>query len=188
MSDAQRPATGRSLDAMLTDAWQRLMRGVADSKSPARHPVLASQGVAGGGEARTVVLRGASQSDGIVEMHTDGASEKAAELCEEPRATVHVWDPRARLQIRLRVTVSQVAGDREAWDRVPPASRHAYGAAPPPGHPIPAPGRVEANPDPDRFVRLIGRIDEIDLLHLGEPHRRARYRRDEGWAGTWLAP
>ena len=62
-----------TLDDTLNDVWQRLGRGVADRKAPARHPVLATVGK-NGGEARMVVLRGADRATGCLEVHTDRKS------------------------------------------------------------------------------------------------------------------
>lgn len=177
------------LESLLRDAWQRLRRGVADRRAPARHPVLATQALGGGGEARTVVLRAASPSAGIVEVHTDTLSGKVRELEAEPRATLLVWDAKARLQIRLRVTTHLVHADSEAWAQMPQASRGAYGGDPPPGRPIAAPEAHAPGAARERFTRVVCTIDEIELLHLGaERHRRAIYRRADGWAGAWRAP
>ncbi|RDC75500.1 pyridoxamine 5'-phosphate oxidase [Rhodovulum sp. 12E13] len=177
------------LETLLRDAWQRLCRGVTDRRAPARHPVLATQAMGGGGEARTVVLRAASPSAGRVEIHTDALSAKVCELEAEPRATLLVWDDKARLQIRLRVTARLVHADAEAWARVPQAARGAYGGDPPPGRPIAAPEAHAPGAARERFTRLVCTIDEIELLHLGaERHRRAVYRRADGWAGALRAP
>ena len=112
------------LGAFLDTAWQHLQRGVADRRSPARYPTFATVSPDGVPEARTVALRKASRSDGCVEVHTDIVTPKVAALRAHPRAALHVWLPRADLQIRLTTTVHILTGDQviEAWDQVPPAS------------------------------------------------------------------
>lgn len=178
------------LDTTLAQVWATLGRGVADRRAPARHPTLATVAQGGGAEARTVVLRGASESEGRVELHSDSQAAKVAELRAEPRATLHMWDARQKLQIRLRLTVRILAGPEaaEAWARVPAAGRTSYGGEPPPGAVIGAPAEHRAEPRLERFAVLDGRVEEIETLVLAEPHRRARFRRADGWQGGWRAP
>jgi pyridoxamine 5'-phosphate oxidase len=38
----------------------------------------------------------------MLELHTDMASPKVAQINAEPRVALHVWVPKDRLQIRLR--------------------------------------------------------------------------------------
>lgn len=173
---------------LLDVAWQRLGRGAADRRSDARTPVLATTGLDGRPQARVLVLRRVDRTAGEVELHTDTASPKVAELRADPRAALTVWDGKADLQIRLALTVTILAGDAVAdrWQRVPPGSRLQYGG-PRPGAPVTDPIARDL-PDPARFAVLLGRIDEIDLLHLGDRHLRALYRRADGFTGQWLAP
>ena len=173
-----------TLDDTLNDVWQRLGRGVADRKAPARHPVLATVGKTGG-EARMVVLRGADRATGCLEVHTDAASSKVTELRANPNATLLVWDQKARLQIRLRVKVSISEGDTDTWARVPDTARGVYGGTPPPGAPINAPSDHRPNPIPARFAVLTCRIVEIETLTLDTPHRRAR---NCAGSAQWIAP
>ena len=185
---AERGAQDRALADLHEDIWQRLARGVRDRRAASRHPVLATVGRAGGAEARVLVLRGASRANATLKLHTDSASGKVAELRAEPRACLLVWDAAARLQIRLRGRVEVRPGDAAEWRRVPEGARAAYGGTPP-GAPLAAPEEVDATPDPARFTVLTARLEEIEALHLGQPHhRRARFRADEGWAGRWIAP
>lgn len=180
-----------TLPGTYDEVWRRLQRGVADAKAPARHPVLATVGAAAAepsGEARIVVLRGADQDGAALEIHTDGASAKVAELRTCPRATLLVWEDRARLQIRLRVRITVRPGTPDEWVRVPTASRPVYQSTPPPGIPIETPD--VPRPDAEhRFTLLIAEIDEIEALHLGrDRHSRAIFRREDDWAGQWLSP
>lgn len=178
------------LAAFLDTAWQHLRRGVADSRSPARYPVIATVSPDGVPEVRTVALRHASKADAVLEVHTDIVTPKVAALRASPRAALHVWLPKSRLQIRLTTTVEILTGDRveEAWAKVPPTSRVSYGTMPDPGTPIGDVFDYDKPPVRDRFAVLRCVVDHIDLVHLGERHRRAAYTRAEGWAGSWLAP
>lgn len=178
------------LGAFLGEAWQHLSRGVADSRSPARYPTFATVAPDGAPEARTVALRGASQSAGRVEVHTDIVTDKVTALRANPRAALHVWLPKADLQIRLSTEVSILTGEavQAAWEKVPEASRVSYGTDPDPGVPIAHVYAYEKPPRRERFAVLDCRVMAIDLVHLGARHRRAVYQRQDGWTGTWVAP
>ncbi len=185
---AERPAWAGSLGATLDEVWRRLARGVADRRAPARHPVLATVGLRAFAEARVVVLRGADRGAARLEIHTDGAAGKVAELAGEPGATLLVWEPQARLQIRLRAVIrpGTAQATAAAWARVPEPARAQYRSVPPPGAPVPGPGATAEGPP--RFTLLAAEVQEIETLHLGEPQARALFAAEDGWAGRWLAP
>jgi hypothetical protein len=173
------------LAAAFAAAWDILEAGPADRAAPARHIVLATTGETGP-EARLLVLRAADRRAGTLTLHTDAATAKARHLARDPRAALLVWDPGARLQIRLRARVALRPGTPAEWRAVPDPG--LYGGAPPPGTPIPAPGAHAAAPDPSRFMILTATVEEVETLRLGTPHARARFARSDGFAGTWLAP
>lgn len=175
---------------LLAAAWARLAAGAASSANAARLLTLATVGTTGWPEVRTVVLRRADPTAGTLDIHTDLASAKVKELAALPRAALHVWDAEASLQIRLHAEVAVLSGPDAAadWARVPGPSRLGYGVRPPPGTPIPAPLAYDRPADPAAFAVLRCRVVEVDLLHLGERHRRARFRRADDWRGDWLAP
>ncbi len=181
---------GVTLSAWHAAVWAMLVAGVRDAAAPARLPLLATVGPDGWPQARTVVLRAADAVAGVVEVHTDVLSSKVAALRANPRATLHVWDAGARLQVRLRcaVTVLTGAAVHDQWDRVPDLSRIAYGAVPPPGTPVAGPTDYVTLPGPGRFAVLHCQVEVVDVLHLGSPHRRAGFGRAEGWRGQWLVP
>ena len=178
-------------DGLLGQVWRCLADGVADASAPARHPVLATIGLGGGPEARTVVLRAADRSAGTVQVHTDSASTKVVELAANPQAALHIWEAGVHLQIRLRGVVEVVQGSTTAalWSRVPDGSRASYGVTPAPGTPIATADAYQRTSDPARFAVLVLTIDQIDAVHLsGDYHRRALYSRHDEWHGAWLAP
>ena len=98
-----------SLHTTLDQVWLRLGRGVVDRKADARHPIFATAG-AGGPEARIVVLRQADRALSAVSVFTDMRSAKITDLRYETRASLLVWEQKARLQIRLRVHVEITSG------------------------------------------------------------------------------
>lgn len=169
------------LTTFLDEAWRHLQRGVADSRAPARYPTFATVAADGTPEARTVALRGASRSLSTLEVHTDIATAKAAFL---------VWLPRANLQIRVTTTVDIQTGSAvdEQWDRIPAASRVSYGTEPTPGTVISDVYAYEKPSKRERFAVLHCNMLFINLVQLGERHRRAGYSCKNGWMGEWLAP
>ncbi|MBJ3763450.1 pyridoxamine 5'-phosphate oxidase family protein [Maribius pontilimi] len=168
--------------------WQKLGRGAADAKSPLHRPVLATVGLGGGAEARTLVLRGASPSARTLELHTDTASTKVSELRATPLASLLFWDPKSDLQLRARVHV-QIDEDTDGlWSRLSDGARSNYGGTPPTGAPILSPDAYDKTPQPDRLTRLVCHLQSLDVVHLGPEHRRALYARDADFTGQWLAP
>ncbi|MEW9920135.1 pyridoxamine 5'-phosphate oxidase family protein [Marimonas sp. MJW-29] len=178
------------LRTLWDEAWQHLSRGVADARHPARYPTFATVSPEGMPEARTVALRAASQSAARVEVHTDISTAKIRALQATPFAALHVWIPRADLQIRLGARVDILTGPEvEAqWSKVPPASRVSYGTEPAPGVPITHVYDYEKPPTRERFAVLACHLISVDLVHLGGRHRRALYVAKDCWQGTWVAP
>ncbi|MEJ6815262.1 MAG: pyridoxamine 5'-phosphate oxidase family protein [Octadecabacter sp.] len=178
------------LPAFLDEAWRHLTRGVADSRSPARYPTIATVAPDGTPEARTVALRAASRSQSVLEVHTDIATSKVMALQHNPKAAFHIWLPRADLQIRITVAVDIRTGTDidQQWERIPEGSRVSYGTQPKPGTPISDVYAYEKPSERDRFAVLTCNVLTIDLLQLGDRHRRAAFMRENEWAGSWLAP
>lgn len=178
------------LAELQAQVWARLVRGVGDRHAPARHPTFATVSPGGWPEARTVVLRAVDPVAGTLDVHTDIASAKVAALHANPRAALHVWDSAAHLQTRIAVMVTILTGDDVAdiWARVPDPSRQSYGTRPAPGTPIAGALAYDKPADVASFAVLRCEVQGIDAVHLGPQHRRARFDRQDGWAGQWLAP
>ena len=91
--------------------------------------------------------------------------------------------------MRLEATATILTGPDVAsiWAGVPDTSRQSYGSLPVPGQPIAQALDNAKQPDPASFAILRLTVQTIDALHLGPHHRRARFDRNAGWVGTWLA-
>lgn len=178
------------LAAFLDMAWHHLMRGVADASEPARYPTFATVSPDGWPEARTVALRQAARARSFLEVHTDIETPKVASLRATPRAQLHIWCPKSDLQIRISATVQVLRGAQidDQWAKVPPASRVSYGTVPAPGTPIASVYAYEKPAARARFAVLRCHLVEMDLVDLGQRHRRAIYRTDTDWQGNWVAP
>ena len=180
----------RDLARVLTEVWQALDAGAGDPSAPARFLALATVGTEGGAEARMVVLRGADRGLGTLDIHTDAVSAKIAQLSADPRATLLHWDSAAQRQVRLRVTATLVEGKPAAlhWAALPPQVQRRYGGTLP-GEVLTAPEAAQQAADPARFAILSCEISEIETLDLHpRHHRRALFRRADGFAGQWIAP
>lgn len=74
------------------------------------------------------------------------------------------------------------------WDRIPVASRAAYGIEHTLGTDISNAYASEKPSERERFAVLTCKMVQIDLVQLGERHRRAGYSCENDWVGEWLAP
>lgn len=177
-------------DGLWDRLWKLLAQGLADPGHPARLPCLATVSADGWPEARTVVLRLADAATATVTVHTDLYSDKMRSLAATPRAALQIWDPATALQLRLQADVSVASGPatRALWDRIPDHAQQSYGVTPPPGTAIADALDYVKDPDPESFAVLICRLRDVDVVHLGQAHRRASFSRTRGWQGQWLSP
>ena len=180
----------QKLDDFLDFGWAQISRGKVDKKSPARHPTFVTSSGDGFPNARTLVLRRSDRKNNQIEFHTDTASSKMLALEENPRAGIHIWLPKAQLQIQMDVIVEVKVGEITIpnWRNVPTNSRVAYGTIPSPGTVIGNPLAYEQAPDHKRFAVLVCDIQSIQLLLLGVKHIRAYYKKTTNWQGEWLSP
>ncbi len=170
--------------------WSTLGRGVADAKHPARLPSFATVSADGWPEVRTVVLRSSDKATARVTVHTDLYSDKIKSLQSAPRCAIMIWDRKQALQLRLQaeVTIASGAATRSLWDRIPDHAQQSYGVTPPPGTPIKEALDYVKDPDPDTFAVLTCELTHIDVVHLGDDHRRVSFSRERAWRGQWLSP
>lgn len=179
-----------ALDTLYAQAWKRLERGVADRHAPGRHPTLATVDAAGMPQARTVVLRAADKESATLKVYSDRNADKVDQVLAMPHAAIHIWDNVAHLQLRLlcEVTVQTGQAVRGIWDQLSAHARACYGFQPFSGTAVPDGIAYEKWPDPDAFAVLRLKIREMEALHLGPKHRRARFARSDGWKGQWVVP
>ncbi|MEL7212824.1 MAG: pyridoxamine 5'-phosphate oxidase family protein [Pseudomonadota bacterium] len=177
----------QTLDGTLRQVWQRLARGTKDRRAATRNSTLATVSETGP-EARTVVLRGVDPDAKTLEIHTDRRSGKVTELTKNPHATLHVWDAKANLQIRLRCKATLTHANAAKWARIPENAQRVYGGSPAPGQPIASPEAHDATPNRDDFTVITLEVLQIETLYLGpDLHRRAQFDAPD-WQGRWIAP
>lgn len=170
--------------------WDELVKGLQDRHSVNRFPTLVTLSQDGRPQARTVVLRGASRDEWQLDIYTESDSAKAAELKVSPRTAIHIWNTATRLQVRMEAHAMLIQGDeaRQVWESLPLASQLTCGKTPPTGSVIKDSLAYQIDADPDKFLiaRLV--IDRMDVLHLGEMHRRALFQRNTREFGQWCVP
>lgn len=177
-----------SLNRLLDTVWAQIEQGVTDRNHPCRYPTLATMGTEGP-EARTLVLRQADRANGRIDLFTDGAAPKAAQIIADARVALHVWLPKPRLQIRMRAQATLAPGDPDLFAQLPKEAQENYFGAVP-GSELGDHGAPVA--DSPRFMMISCQVNGFDILDLNTPHRRARYVRtsatDPEWRGQWIAP
>lgn len=199
------PGYYNDLDGSLAHAWAMLARGAADRRSAFHTPVVATVTPDGAPVQRIMVLRGVDAAARTLRFHTDQRAAKLGHIAANPAASVLLYDPAAKLQLRLGARAALHIGDATAaagWAASRPQSRQCYAQAAVPGQPVADPRAValpplnpdgsEAVPDAgvENFAVLILTVESIEWLYLAiEGHRRARWTWEGSrWTGNWLAP
>ncbi|WP_265562735.1 pyridoxamine 5'-phosphate oxidase family protein [Sphingomicrobium arenosum] len=189
-----------TLDAVFSDALDRLEEGARNRRSAMHLPVVATADA----DARVMVLRHVDREHVEMRFHTDARAPKTAAIASDPRIGLLCYDADARVQLRLRGTgriETEGAEVEAAWEESSNFARRCYLAPHPPSsaHAAPLPNLPddvrESEPDEARlnhearahFAILKVRLEEIDWFSLAhDGHRRALWRRDG--KSTWLAP
>lgn len=171
------------------DIWKTLVRATVDKKHPWRVVGFATTGQ-DGPQVRSVILRGASESDRRLVFYTDRRSQKISDLAVDARVSLLFWNNRSNTQLRVRgVAVEEVNLDKAnlLWERIPEYARKDYATLSAPGQPLESgnSGHDFAKAR-DNFVVLNVQVQSMELLVLQrEGHLRIGFDLDE--AGQWLA-
>mgnify|MGYP003386194302 FL=1 len=193
-------STYDDLDAASAYGWALIARGVTDRKSAFHTPVVATLGLDGGPEVRTVVLRGADLERWAVRFHTDRRSGKVAALTASPRIAMHFYCARSKVQLRLNGVATLHSDDANAeiaWRNSRPMSRACYAQTQAPGAAVAEPALGAASDAQGEefgranFVAVEVAVQRFEWLYLAfGGHRRAEFVRDDQGLVTsrWLAP
>ena len=181
--------------------WRPLLRGAREREGrlpQARWLQLATVAADGTPRIRTLVFRGWADAASL-DLLTDGRSAKVGELRQQPSVELAWLLPKARCQFRLRgslLTLPTEETTRETqrhWQALSPSGRALWGW-PQPGAPLeagaPFPSELaDELPIPDHFQLLRIGLTQVDLLELTDhPHRRRRWRQEDGWREHALNP
>ncbi|NNJ67051.1 MAG: hypothetical protein HKP54_03330 [Boseongicola sp.] len=167
--------------------WSLLEAGPKSKAATANLVVLATSSIENGPSARIVVLRHVDRVSGILRVFTHAASQKVADLNEDERAEIMIWDPVEQLQIRLTVNIEVSHVDSETWSRLGPGTRLNYAVDPTPGTPIEAPENArQATPEASQMLCLNARVLSIETLHItSDGLSRAVF---QDGTSQWIAP
>ncbi|MRT30035.1 pyridoxamine 5'-phosphate oxidase family protein [Herbaspirillum sp. CAH-3] len=187
-----------NLPELHTLIWDELQRGASPTRSPFTIWQLATLGLDGAPQLRSIVLREADALSGRLGFHTDLRSPKLAEIGADGRVAMLAVDLDRHLQLRLN-GVAQVVQDaariHAMWTGARPHTLILYKTPHAPGTPIAQPedGHVPPQASGDgfeNFALVEVRLERIEWLDLTpNQHRRARFERlQDQWQGQWIAP
>ena len=197
-----------ALGTVLERAWDLLERGASDRRHGFHTPALATTGLDGIPQVRTVVLRAADKANRSLRIHTDRRAPKVREIEAQDRVSVVFYAPAQKTQVRVSGVATLHMGQDpvalDAWSMISRFGRRCYLASAGPGTPasVPTSGLPAAfeGQEPtweateaglDQFTAIQVRVATLDWLHLAHTgHRRARFIwDDEGLPiGSWCAP
>lgn len=197
-----------NLDLSFAEARRLIEAGAQSRHAAAHHPVVATIGSDGGPSQRVMILRHVGWQERSLRFHTDARSTKLDDLTNNSAASVLIYDPEPKIQLRLSgsaVVHREGAAVDAAWSQSTNFARRCYLAEQAPGVVVEQPtsglpksveGRqpddAELAPARDNFAILLFTFHTLEWLYLANSgHRRARWQWDSGaadWRGHWLAP
>ena len=196
MNYFQNPDT---LVEVLSKTFKLLTEGVTNSKSVFHTPTvsLLDQYTI---KNRTMVLREFSPNERMLRFHTDYRSSKIHQINVNPNASIHIYDPSEKLQIKLEGIAKlhyQDTVTHKAWEKSKEMSKACYSVPFPPGTEVDDPTLCDIEPKDlvlddgyQNFAVLIFIFQHLEYLFLqASGHRRAKFSwKDEDLTSSWLAP
>lgn len=185
------------------EAWTRLAQACDDPMRPMRNVVLATVDDRNAPDARLMVLRGADRDHGHLWFYTDIRSPKVEQLRARPATSVILWDPAARVQLRITGTAEiKTNGDRadDHWRQATMGQQVLLASPDDPGRPLtqPDPRLIgmkraldagEERTARSRFAVIEITIGSVEWLQISDDgQRRAILHAANGWAAQPLAP
>jgi pyridoxamine 5'-phosphate oxidase len=171
-----------------------LEQAVRTGGDPLRFFTLATSGIDGFPEARTIVLRGFDPVDRYFEFHCDRRSPKVEQIRREPRVSLVFHDHQAHWQLRVPADATVHHRDEvceRAWRDSPPTTRGNYACSVASGSEVPD-GFVWVPPadlpvdSPEAFANFVVvrcRFEMLDLYTLKPTaHERGIFRWGENGA------
>jgi pyridoxamine 5'-phosphate oxidase len=202
------PTFYNDLGLSFDKAWDIIEPGAKKRASPAHTPVVGTVDSAGGPQLRVMVLRSADRDSRLLRFHTDARSAKIAEIGGGCAASVLMYDPAEKLQLRLGGRLSNATDGGEidtAWSGSTTFARRCYLAETAPGAHSDGPtsglpqwieGKQPVESDlagaRQNFATLWFETHTVEWLYLANSgHRRARWEWEPAtgtWSGRWLVP
>lgn len=186
------------MTATIDKVWG-LLNAAATSKSPFNFLQLATIGMDGSPQLRTIVLRGCDPVKCTVAFVTDIRSPKVKEIRRDPRVSLIGLDVAAMTQLRLSGSAMIVVDEAERqkmWTSLRNRTLVLFDAPLAPGTPIDDDGGVPAAAEApsteayERFALVSVAAERLDWLDLSsEPHQRFAFSsRGGAWERTRLSP
>ena len=177
---------------LFNETWKELEDGATKYGHPFRTCSLATSGISGGIQQRTVNLRELTKEKTLV-FYTDLRSAKIEQIKKNPKVSVLFYNPFIQLQIFL-CGIIKIHSEDSLWDdhivNIEGRSINDYNSLYAPGKPIKNPIEVTRTKDIN-FAVLELIPDTIEYLKLrDEPNRiRAIFNlKDNVWEKTFLTP
>ena len=179
--------------------WDELANA-ARSRSPFNFLQLATSGLDGSPQLRTVVLRRCDPKEGTITFITDTRSPKAIEIGRDPRVSLLGFDPARMIQLRLSGDAQLITDEQERheiWAALPERTTALFKMPLAPGTAIDDDGDAlhrAALDNPDvafaRLAVIIVRLSRLEWLDVsGEDHLRwASELTAGGWKDVRLSP
>ena len=191
----EEPEFYNDITKVLPAAWDFMEEGVRDRHSLAHTPVVSTLDVDGNPSSRSMVLRAVDRQKTTLVFHTDRRSIKANELKSSSQGAVLFYDPKRKIQLRLRCGLSLDTDSVETndrWGKMKEMSKVCYQSNLAPGDPISDPEQVQFLGEGfENFAILTATVKRLEWLYLSfRGNRRAIFdwSRTGGEDGKWLVP
>lgn len=183
---------------LLAKIWDQL-GAAATSRSPFNFLQLATAGLDGAPQLRTIVLRRCDATNGTLSFITDMRSPKIREIRNDPRVSLVGFDPAASVQLRLS-GVAAISDDEaeklEMWQSLRERTLILFDAPHAPGTVLDDSGQPLQAGEPSneepyaRFALITVTLNRLEWLDLSSANhvRCAFERQGTTWHGAWLAP
>ena len=175
----EEPEFYNDITKVLPAAWDFMEEGVRD----------------GNPSSRCMVLRAVDRQKATLVFHTDRRSIKANELKSSSQGAVLFYDPKRKIQLRLRCGLSldtDSVETNERWGKMKEMSKVCYQSNLAPGDPISDPEQVQFLGEGfENFAILTATVKRLEWLYLSfRGNRRAIFdwSRPGGEDGKWLVP
>ncbi len=171
----------------LESVWNYCQNKLEVRKGAWRSAVLATDGE-DGPEARTVIIR--EYQWPYITFFSDSRTPKLKDLEREPRACVVVYDPKKRVQVRLKGRAEVIRSGSElesALNQIPERSRTDYRTTLAPGSRVKNDASARKQAETVHFALIRMELTKLDCLLLRtEGHSRAIFTGPED--GSWVVP
>ena len=176
------------LQELFEDCRKQLKAALKHKKHAFRYFTLATQ-AGSSPHLRTVVLRDFNPDKLHFTIFTDSRSAKVSELRKNHRAQLLFYDSTRLIQLVVEVKLFSMEENLETYNALPYPTKKDYTSIQSPGSIIKGPDEVDHDSSKEHFLQLEFQAIQLEYLKLKRPnHLRARFSREDGWKGVFVAP